>query len=370
MADGDRAMRDLDGGDCLGAGANTINEVLLVVVALVKANFARANYEIQKRFWIGVEALCAINVDPSFGSNESDALPQLVGVSDDQFKALCVLARNLISIGHVPESALAEKNFLGLNLHGAGMFGVHTPLDDVEMVCAPVGYYSAGVVINPSPAKGDAAFFGVGSPWCGAQPHIVIESFRDRLDRLRRTGLLPSCGQTDFNGVYFSDSAVSHQFAGIAEIPLRALLAAGQPYHAVSFYSVTNCSTFSDVVGERLLAVNVFACAGGHNGRDCVPMVRRGDCHRVDVIAGDYFAKIVASRTILVAVFFVYYVTSIVAKVCINITDGDNLDLRFLQKGVHVTGAFSAYADAAHYDSIARCYRAISSEHGGRDDVR
>lgn len=176
MADGDRAMGDLNGSDCLGAGANTINEVLLVVVAFVKIDFVGTNYGIQKRFWIGVEALCAINAYPSFGSNESDALPQLVGVGNDQFKALCVLACNLISIGHVPESALAEKNFLGLNLHGAGVLSVHTPLSDVEMVRAPVGDDSAGVVVVPAPAERNAALFRIWRPRCGAQPQVVIES--------------------------------------------------------------------------------------------------------------------------------------------------------------------------------------------------
>jgi len=356
--------------DCLGAGANTINEVLFVVIAFVKIDFVGANYGIQKRFWIGVEALCAINVDPAIRSDEADALAQFVGVSDDKFKALCVPARNLISIGHVPESALAEKNFLGLNLHGAGLLGTHTPLDDVEMVCAPVGYYSAGVVVVPSPAEGDAAFFGVGCPWCGAEPHIVIESFRDRLDRLRRTGLLPSCGQADFNGVDFSDSAIADEFAGEAEVVLRALLAAGQPYYAVAFYRVANCSTFGDVVGERLLTVNVLACPGGHNCRDCVPMVRRGYRHRVDVVSGDYFAKVVVSSAIPVAVFFVYYIAGVVMKLGTNVANCNNVNLRLLQESAHVTGAFSAHADAAHYDSIARGYRAISSEHGGRDDVR
>jgi len=370
VADGDGAVGDLNGSSCLGAGADAINEVLLVVVTLVKIDFGGTNYGVQKRFWIGVEAVCAIYVDPSFGPDEANALAQFVGVSDNKFKALCILTRNLISIGHIPESALAEKNLFGLNLDGAGVLGVHTPLCDVEMVCAPVGYDSTGVVVVPAPAEREAAFFGVGSPWCGAQPHIVIKSFRDGLDRLRRTGLLPSCGQTDFDGVDFSDSAVADEFAGEAEVVLGALLAAGQPYYAVSFYRITNGPTFSDIMCQRLLAMNVLACPGGHNCRDCVPMVRCGYRHRVDVVAGDYFAKVIVSSAVSIAVFFVYYVTGVVAKLGTNVANCNNVNLRLLQESAHVTGAFSAHADAAHYDSIARGYRAISSEYGGRDDVR
>lgn len=193
MADSDGAVGDLDRRYGLGAGADAINKVLLVVVTFVEANFAGANYRIQKRFGVGVEAVSSVYVDPSFGSYEADALAQLVGVGDDKSEALCKSASDSVAIGDVPEPASTKNNLFGLNLHGAGVLSVHSPLGDVEMVCAPVGDDSAGVVVVPSPAERNAALFGVGRPRCGAQPQVVIESFGDGLDRLRQTGLLPSC---------------------------------------------------------------------------------------------------------------------------------------------------------------------------------
>jgi len=156
--------------------------------------------------------------------------------------------------------------------------------------------------------------------------------------------------------VDFSDSAIADQFAGIAEIPLGALLTSGQPDHTISSYCITNGPTFGYIVGERLLAVNILAGPGGHYGWNCVPVVGSGNGHRVDITAGDDFAKVIASGAILVAIFFVYYVTGIVAKAGIDIANCNNVNLLLLQEGPHITCAFAAHADAAHYDAATRRY--------------
>ena len=51
-----------------------------------------------------------------------------------------------------------------------------------------------------------------------------------------------------------------------------------------------------DVVGERLLAVDVLARAQGGQGDDGVPVVRGGDADGVDVVARQEFAEVLVGR--------------------------------------------------------------------------
>ena len=170
----------------------------------------------------------------------------------------------------------------------------------------------------------------------------------------------PPCRKADFDGVHFADSAVTHEFAGMTEIVLGALLAAGQPYDAVSLDGITNGPALCDIVSKWLLTVNVLAGSGGHDGRDRVPVVRCRYRYRIDIISCDYLAKVVTCQTVPVAVVLVYHVTSVVAALGIDIADGHNLDLWLLQKGAHVAGSLAADTNAAHHDSIAR---RISPQH-------
>jgi hypothetical protein len=45
---------------------------------------------------------------------------------------------------------------------------------------------------------------------------------------------------------------------------------------------VGHCAPFSDAVAERFLDEHVLACLEGVNRRDCMPVVRGDDYHRID----------------------------------------------------------------------------------------
>jgi len=158
----DRSVGDLDGGNGYGTTADAIDEILLVVVASVKADFMGADVGIEDRFGAGVEAMASVDVDPALCTYEANALAKLVGICDDKCETSGVFASNFVAIGNVPESAGAEDYLFGLNPDGAGVLGIHAPLCDVEMMCSPVGYQAAGVVVNPPPAQRHEGAHGAG----------------------------------------------------------------------------------------------------------------------------------------------------------------------------------------------------------------
>ena len=77
-----------------------------------------------------------------------------------------------------------------------------------------------------------------------------------------------------------------------------------------------------DVVCQRLLAVNILAGVHRGDGLDGVPLVRRGDAHRVDVIARDQFTEIHVVLAVLVLVTLVGGVTGGVATGGVAIRNG------------------------------------------------
>src|SRR5262249_49710644 len=106
----------------------------------------------------------------------------------------------------------------------------------------------------------------------------------------------------DAYGLQFADAAVAHALGGQAEhsTELAALLAAGLEDYLRLLYRVHDGPALGDIVGERLLAIDVLAGAGGLDARDRVPVVRRGDDHGVDVLASQHVAEVVEGVAALV----------------------------------------------------------------------
>jgi len=142
--------------------------------------------------------------------------------------------------------------------------------------------------------------------------------------------------------VYIADAAVANELARPPEVVLGALLAAGQPYNAVFFHCIANRPALGDVVSERFLAVNVLSGAGGHDCRYCVPVVRRCNTYRVDIMSRNDFTKIIAGGAIFVSVRFIDNTGGVITAFCIDVADGGDLYLRLLEESPHVAGAFAA----------------------------
>ena len=80
-----------------------------------------------------------------------------------------------------------------------------------------------------------------------------------------------------------ADPAIAHQFAGLAETLVRALLAAGLEDRAETARGVGHGARLGDGMRHRLLAVDVLAGADGGQGDDRVPVVGGDDEDRVEV---------------------------------------------------------------------------------------
>ena len=111
--------------------------------------------------------------------------------------------------------------------------------------------------------------------------------------------------------------------------------------------------TFAQGSRLGLLAVHVLAAAAGLDHHDRVPMIGRGDMHRVDVRAGQQLAEVVVGLAVGVLVVFVHLALGLVAGALAHIADGHVLDIRTAQERALVAASHVADADAAHHDPVA-----------------
>ena len=128
-----------------------------------------------------------------------------------------------------------------------------------------------------------------------AEPHIPVEAGLHRLF-FQIVGLA-GIAELAFDAIDLSDHAVQNQLAGDAELFTRALHRAGLKDALGRVHLFHERNGLMHVVGQRLLAVDVFARAQRRQTLDGVPVVGRGDADQVDVLAGDQLAKIVIGLT-------------------------------------------------------------------------
>src|SRR5207244_1295923 len=87
-------------------------------------------------------------------------------------------------------------------------------------------------------------------------------------------------------------AAGAYQFAGQPEIASRALLAARLYDPFVAPGRLHHGPALGDGEAERLLAVDVLARLAGVDGDQGVPVIRRGDDHRIDVLEVEQLAVV------------------------------------------------------------------------------
>ncbi len=147
-----------------------------------------------------------------------------------------------------------------------------------------------------------------------------------------------------------------------------ALAAAGDDA-GVAAGGVDHERSFAKRSRFRLLAIHVFAVPAGFDDHDRVPVIRRGDVHRVDVVAGEQFAKVVVGRAVGVAVFPIDLLLGGFADAAANIAHGDILHVAATEKGSLVAASHVADADPAHHDPIAGRWTRIIAQGARSNDV-
>ncbi len=136
-----------------------------------------------------------------------------------------------------------------------------------------------------------AEHFIVGARWRGAEPEIpiepVFEVLRGQVARLRRSA------EAGGDVRDFPDHAVARELARDAELARRTLHRAGLKNALIFAHRADQRPRLVDRVRQRLFAIDVLARLCRRDGDERMPMVRRRDHHRVDVLAAEQLAEIV-----------------------------------------------------------------------------
>src|SRR5262249_4510085 len=103
------------------------------------------------------------------------------------------------------------------------------------------------------------------------------------------------------DGLDLTQPTVAHQLAGQPEIWVRALLAPDLKGLAGLLGRLHQGDSLRDSQRERLLAINMLALAQGSDGDECVPVIRDGDKHGINVFALEQLAEIGELRHVLAA---------------------------------------------------------------------
>src|SRR6185369_5868333 len=89
-----------------------------------------------------------------------------------------------------------------------------------------------------------------------------------------------------------------------------------------------------------------------------VPVVRRGDAHGVEVLAGDKLAEIIVNRAAFVAgrvlllVEVLHGLLAVLAARGVHFANRHNLHFRVVKEAAQQSAALGADADEAHHDPV------------------
>jgi hypothetical protein len=124
-------------------------------------------------------------------------------------------------------------------------------------------------------------------------------------------------------------------------------------------------------VGQRLLAIDVLAGAGGEDAGDGVPVVRRGDDDGIDVFALEEIAEVGVRLTalelalaLLGGVVVGGHLLGGVAALGDHVADGHDLDVWGAEEAAQVAAAHGADADEPEGEAVVRGGAAAGPERG------
>jgi hypothetical protein len=123
--------------------------------------------------------------------------------------------------------------------------------------------------------------------------------------------------------------------------------------------SLDHLTPFGERVCRRLLDVHVLARLQRPYGRERMPVVRRGDDHRVDVLVVEHAAEILLeARAERRDVRELLVVDALVGEVRVDVAERLDLDVLQLREAPLERVALPADADARQHDAIVRAAHA------------
>ena len=101
-----------------------------------------------------------------------------------------------------------------------------------------------------------------------------------------------------------------------------------------------------------------------------MPMVTRGNQHRVNVRPGEQVEEVPIGAAVLVAVMRVNQVLDLCRTAALHIAVRDELNILLRQHDAQVILASRTQADAAQRDSLARWHRPLAAQRPRRNEPR
>ena len=272
-ADG-RAAAHLFAGDGLLARGHAVQEIGEVVLADVQLDLRILQKSLLRLLHLcgtgGAFAPFLIAVEKGGDHLAAAFERELAAVDlDFAFGAIEVHADAVLVFDHHPVGVDQGRAAVGAGLgrrqrfHGPARIHAQAPLGDVQMVGAPVAYHAAAefLVVTPvrevlvHPARAED---GIVRPHRrGADPHVPVQSRFHRF--LRQIAGDARAAEAALDALDLADDAVLHQFAGDAELLVRPLHRAGLQHALVGVHRLDDLDRLVNVVGQRLLAVDVLA---------------------------------------------------------------------------------------------------------------
>ena len=200
---------------------------------------------------------------------------------------------------------------------------------------------------------------------CRAEPEVVIDAGRHRLDGRLADGVAPLVAEPARH-VQLTDLAAAHAFDRLAQRRVRSVLAALLDHAVVLAGRGDDLLRLEDVVRARLLDVDVLACLAGPDRLQRVPVIRRGNRHGVDVLALEHLAEVRVHRRSADA-FRVERIHLVADVGFVHIAEPGDLHVLHRSPRAHVRAASPAQTGDADPDGVIRALHAAN--HGvSRDD--
>ena len=257
-----------------------------------------------------------------------------------------ILPRNFLRIGRIAPVVHVELS--ARCRHRLRRIHAHRHVDNVHQVYAPIRDTAAAVGGKRAPVAEEAGRIerDLGRR---SQPEIVIQTrgrigIRRRAQALRRTGFVDPCLRV----VDLADFAGPHDLRGALEMRSRALLQAHLHDAPMAAGGLHHQAAFAHHVRYRFFTVDVFARLACGHCDEGMPMIRRGDHHRVHGTVFQQFAEIGISARLAIGKLVGFLQVRLV-----HIADGYDLGFRLLLEIRKIHAAHASAADHADADAVA-----------------
>ena len=226
------------------------------------------------------------------------------------------------------------------------------PASDVHLVDALVAEVAVAGVEDPMPVVVQALPHQ-GLPWRRAAPEVVVDRRVDLLCAFHPADALARLVAEAAGELNLAEMTFVHPGQRLLDRGRRADLGAGLDDPVVLRGRVDDLAALPDVVGNGLLQVNVLARLAGPHGLQRVPVVRRRDGHRVDVVALQEL-PVVDDRQRIGRAGLDRPGLRGLEHVAVDVAESGDFDARHLHVVVDVVVAAAAQADDGDAEHLVR----------------